>query len=113
MVANEKTLFVAGATFCLSVATSAIVTWYLVTSHIENALDQQPLIAIAGYERVRKEFNLETTEAEMNAAYEDMNQKIDRLKKHNYLVIDERVVVTAPESYFVPVKKVGLPDEQR
>lgn len=108
MFTNEKTVLVAGVTAAFSIATSAVVSWYLVTSHIEVAIESQPRLAIAGYERVRAGFQLNTTPEEMADAYEDMNLKIDRLKELGYMVLDERVIMTAPDHLYVPIKQVPI-----
>lgn len=110
MEINDKTFVLAGTSIAISVALSAVVSWYLISSHIETFKQNQPQIAIAGYDSVRKQFELNTPQEVMAASYEDLNQKIDRLKDLGYLVIDERVVMTAPDNMRVPVRIVSPPE---
>ena len=108
MLTKDKLLITGGISITSSIIISAVLTWYLVTSHIDAFEADQPRIAIAGYGSVQKMFELDTPPEVMAASFEDLNRKIDRLKELGYIIIDERVVMTAPDQFRVPARKVSV-----
>lgn len=110
---NEKTLVTSAITASMSILASALISWYLVNIHIEANMADLPKFAVGGYESLAQSIPRGASENQMRAAVEDMNKKIAVLESEGYLVLDERMVLSAPKYYFIPHAKIEastLPD---
>jgi hypothetical protein len=97
----------------LSVIISTLISFYLIRQNVIVLEGSFPLIAIAGYESAEKKFDLNTSSATMAATYERINQKIERLKSLGYIVIDERVIISAPDSARIKTDLVIVPENNK
>lgn len=89
-------------TATVSIVASAAVTHQLVTSNIEVAMQEIPLFAVAGYKRIDESAPINVNPEDLGRAYDDMNTKIESLMARGYTVLDERMVISAPENLYVP-----------
>lgn len=90
----------------ISISLSALVTFYLVTSHIGAKMSGVSPFVIGGYAEIDKQINGRQSEADVKAAYDDMTRLIELARRNGYVVIDEKAVLLAPKNMYLPVKQI-------